>query len=234
MVMITCPQCGQHVLDVASACPKCGCVLMQNPLEAGGGTSLMACRRCGKHIDRDAVLCPFCGYHVRRSGLLRRGALGLAGLAVVVGGTAVLVRTGVLPAPPWHVKHGGPAAVAAPRRAVPLLADTTATAAPIVVTPSEEAAVTRIGPPPPPPGAVPSAPAPQTEATVPALRAKWTAEWANIRADRTVESAVVRVLAPGMRVEIGDLTGGWWAVYEHGARVGYIANSVLGDAPVQP
>jgi hypothetical protein len=53
----------------------------------------------------------------------------------------------------------------------------------------------------------------------------------NVRADRTVESAVVRVLAPGRRVEIGDLEHGWWALFENGALVGYVANSVLTETP---
>jgi ribosomal protein L37E len=218
MVMITCPNCGQHVLDVASACPKCGHVLMQNALETGDDTRLTPCRRCGKHIDRDASRCPFCGHHVRRSRLLRHGAGGLAAVAVVAAGVVLLVHQGILPSPSNRPSRGEPAAAAAPRAAPPR-PDTVVRTAPIVVAPPETSA----------PRAAPPA------ASVPVgLRVKWTTEWANVRADRTVTSPVVRVLAPGARVEIGDLESGWWALYEGGAAIGYVANSLLSDAPPGP
>ena len=232
MVMITCPQCGQHVLDVASSCPKCGHVLMQNPLETGDGARLASCRRCGKHIDRDAVLCPFCGHRVRRSKLMRRGVWGLVVTAAAVGGAAALARTGVLPSLPWKRAAPEPVVeVPAPAQRAPA-PDTAATAVPLIVAPPKTAAI-GIDSPPQPPVGIRATPAPQAETAPPDLRAKWTAEWANVRAGRTVESAVVRVLAPGRRVEIGDLERGWWALFENGARVGYIANSVLTETPPQ-
>jgi len=235
MVMITCPQCGQHVLDVASSCPKCGHVLMQNPLETGDGARLASCRRCGKHIERDADRCPFCGYPVRRSRLVRRSVAGLAVVAVVVGGLAMLARKGILPGPPWRSRGGGPAEVATTRHSAPPRPDSPVTAAPLVaVAPAETTARARTDLAPPPPPVMLAAPAPRAEPPLPALSAKWTAEWANVRADRTIESAVIQVLAPGRRVQIADLEGGWWAVYENGVRIGYIANSVLGDAPTRP
>ncbi len=233
MVMIACPHCGQRVLDVASSCPKCGHVLIQNPLEAGDGTRLTACRRCGKHIDRDAVQCPFCGCHVRRSRLVRRGVGGLAAVAVVVGGLVVLARVGVLHGPPWRSNGVGPAEATTTPHPVPPSPESTVTAAPLVVGPAETITARPDSAPPPLP-AVRATPTPRAEPRLPALSAKWTAEWANVRADRTIESAVTRVLPPGARVEIGDLEGGWWAVYENGVRIGYIANSVLGDTPARP
>jgi hypothetical protein len=230
MVMITCPNCGQHVLDVASACPKCGHVLMQNPLETGDDTGLIPCPRCGKHIDRDALRCPFCGHHVRRSRLLRRATAGLAALAVVVAGVVILVRHGSPPAPPGAARPSRPVAAAA-RPASRPPADTAVRAAPIVVAPPEHPAAS-----PEPasrPPREPTAPRPPSGAP-PNLTVKWTVEWANVRAERTVTSPVVRVLAPGARVEIGDPGGGWWAIYEDGAAIGYIANSLLGGAPPGP
>jgi hypothetical protein len=206
---------------------------MQNPLETGGATRLTPCPRCGKHIERDAVRCPFCTYHVRRSRLLRRGAWGLAVPTVVVVGLVVLVRTGVLPAPPWTVQETGPAAAAAaPRPATPP-SNGAVTAAPIVVAPPDTTGGRIETAPPPPSDVRPAPPSPARRAPV-NLRVKWTAEWANVREGRTLDSPVVRVLAPGVRLEIGDLEAGWWAVYENGVPIGYIANSVLGDAPAGP
>jgi hypothetical protein len=228
MVMITCPKCGQHVLDVASSCPKCGHVLMQNPLETGDGAKLSVCRRCGKHIERDAIRCPFCGHHVQRSRLLRRTGIGVVTAAVVVAGGVALVRAGILPSLPWKPK-GGPAAAAEPANRAPA---PPATATPLVVAPPETTAA-RVAPPPPPTAPPAAAPTPASTSLV-SLRVKWTMEWANVRAERTSASTVVRVLGPGARVEIGDPSGGWWAVYENGAPIGYIANSLLGDVPPGP
>jgi hypothetical protein len=148
----------------------------------------------------------------------------------VAGSVVVLARTGVLPAPPWTPQGTGSKAVAAAPHADTPASDTTVAAAPIIVSPPETVATARIDAAAPPP-AVLVAPAPRTETRLPALRAKWTAEWANVRADRTVASPVVRVLAPGQKVEIGDLELGWWALFENGTLLGYVANSVLTETP---
>lgn len=234
MVMITCPRCGQHALDVASACPKCGHVLMQNPLETGDGTRLTSCRRCGKHIDRGAVLCPFCGHHARRSKLLRRGAWGLVATAAAVGGGVALARAGVLRSLPWNLRRAAPSAevTGPPRQAPP--PDTQVSAAPIVAaapdtTPARADSAARQ-----PRGEARATPALPPRASPASLRVKWTAEWANVREERSVDSPVVRVLAPGVRVEIGDPDRGWWAVFENDAVIGYIANSVLSESPPGP
>jgi hypothetical protein len=82
MVMIRCPSCGQHVLDVASSCPKCRRVLIQNPLETHDWGALRACGRCGKHIAREVVLAfmqaPCSRGPSRAADLERGGSRGLA------------------------------------------------------------------------------------------------------------------------------------------------------------
>jgi hypothetical protein len=60
---------------------------------------------------------------------------------------------------------------------------------------------------------------------------KWTLDWANVRQDRALEAPVVRVLHPGVSVQVTDRQQGWWAVYLDGRLVGYVAGSVLGDQP---
>jgi len=60
---------------------------------------------------------------------------------------------------------------------------------------------------------------------------RWTIEWANVRAARSVESTVVQVLPPGRAVEVREMRQGWWTLYAGGSVVGYIANSVLSATP---
>jgi ribosomal protein L37E len=215
MVMIRCPSCGQRTLDVASMCPKCGHVLLQNPLETSAGSELVSCRRCGKHISRQATVCPFCGHHLRRA--RRTAATAWAVFAVGVVGAAGwgVYRAGYLD---WLVPPPDPASPAAISTAAVGEPDTTPpNAVPIMV---------------PPPDTTPvQPPRSQTAETQPApagsIRTRWTTEWANVRQDRNIQSAVVRVLAPGVEVSVARLQDGWWEYYEDGAVRGYIANSVL-------
>jgi RNA polymerase subunit RPABC4/transcription elongation factor Spt4 len=223
MVMIACPQCGQRMLDVASSCPKCGHVLMQNPLEAGAAAKLRACERCGKHIERDAIVCPFCGWHVQRARTVRRVAWTVGPVLVVVAGVALLLQRGVLQLPRWTFPHRAPPIAATPADAPP---PAPVTARPLVVdaqAPAPSPAATLPAP--------AAAPPPSPRVATAELQVRWTTEWANVRAERTVASAVIRVLSPGARVAIGDPSGGWWAVYIDGAPVGFIANSLLGPSP---
>jgi ribosomal protein L37E len=213
MVMIRCPSCGQRTLDVASKCPKCGHVLLQNPLETSAGSDLVSCRRCGKHISRDAAVCPFCGHHLRRSRQAAATAWALFALAAAGAAGWGAYRAGYLD---WLVPPPDPASPAAVSTAPAAEPDTTPpNAAPIVV---------------PPPDTTPSRPS-RTADTQPvpagSIRTRWTTEWANVRQDRSIQSAVVRVLAPGVEVSVAGLRDGWWEYYEDGAVRGYIANSVL-------
>ena len=235
--MIRCPSCGQHVLDIASSCPKCHHVLIQNPLETHDWGTLQACARCGKHIEREVVLCPFCGHHVRAARLARRIALGVAAVLVIMVAAVGLWRSGMLAA----IRDGlrRPASVAEPTvvpQSARVAPDTqpapgppaTPEAAPIVAAlPGEAATDTTVLPDRPTPAAPRSAP----QATQPILATRWTVEWANVRNGRSVESPIVRVLPPGAAVEVRAMSQGWWEVYADGALDGYIANSVLTATP---
>lgn len=121
----------------------------------------------------------------------------------------------------------------------------------MAATPAPEAERTPISPEAPAPQAVVAAettgaPAPPTEARAqaPALEAappillrdtlsnvvtKWTATWVNVREGRGTEFGIVRVLQPGVRIDVHEMRGGWWAVLGDTALVGYIANSELAD-----
>lgn len=240
MVMIRCPHCGQRVLDIATSCPQCHEVLIQNPMETHNWGTLQECGRCHKHIERDVVLCPYCGHRVRATRIVRRVTLGsvlvlvviAAGVAAWRAGVVASVRTALFPARmPEQPAPAEPVATVleAPREAPP-----EATGPPVVATVPDTAATTPATTPATSPGA-PPATSPAGRAAPPVARSglvvRWTGEWANVRADRTIESEVVRVLAPGLEVQVGDMQRGWWALYADGALIGYIANSVLRTEP---
>jgi SH3-like domain-containing protein len=79
-----------------------------------------------------------------------------------------------------------------------------------------------------------SAPTPEPRRVTTSMLNRWTLTWTNLREGPGSEYAVVRVLRPGARVQVADVTRGWWAVYRDGALEGYVANSVLGDRPLPP
>lgn len=227
--MIRCPECGQSVLDIASSCPRCHHVLIQNPLETHDWGDLRVCGRCGKHIPKGAAVCPFCGHQVQFRRRVWLAVVG-AGLAVVVVGSGVVAwRSGLLRLPLGGRSAAEPAPAVA--ESVPP-ADSAAASQPVV---TEEAPGVA---PPQAPAIVAAAPQPETAVRnappveqVPTLVTRWTSDWVNVREERNVESSQVRVLRPGSAVEVGDWRGGWWALYEGGRRIGYVANSVLTTTP---
>jgi DNA-directed RNA polymerase subunit RPC12/RpoP len=235
MVMIRCPHCGARALDIATSCPQCHRILIQNPLETHNWGALRECGRCHKHIERDAVLCPYCGHRVRAARLAGRTAAVVAALVVLVAAGVAAWRSGIvntlrdaLVADRSAVQESPPPAAAEPE-SLPVSASTQVAASPILAAlPADSAPAMEPRPP------QPSAPRP-VGARVPAasLVRRWTSEWANVRAARDVTSEVVRVLAPNLAVEVGDMRQGWWALYSGGALVGYIANSVLRTEPLQ-
>jgi rRNA maturation protein Nop10 len=231
MVMIRCPECGQHVLDVASSCPKCGHVLIQNPMETHGWGMLRTCGRCGKHIERTLAICPYCGHHVRAARLAGRVALGVAGAVVVAAAGWGLWRAGLLgPEGQRASAPAGPVAEAAakPEPFPPLPRPDTPRAEPIVATaPGASGARDTTRPPAPPVIQAPTATLPGPRDLV----RRWTREWANVRAARSMESTVVRVLPPGQAVDVREMRQGWWALHAGGTVVGYIANSLLTTNP---
>jgi RNA polymerase subunit RPABC4/transcription elongation factor Spt4 len=233
MVMIRCPNCGQRALDIATSCPQCHSILIQNPLETHNWGALRECGRCHKHIERNAAVCPYCGHRVRAARLAARTVATVAGLALLVAAAVAAWRSGAVdslrsvlrasrPAP------DAPAPVTVPAPALTPPADSVeVVAAPITASGPTDAAVTAEAP---PPRAAPAAvPVPTA-----GLVTRWTGEWANVRTARDTASEVVRVLAPNVAIEVGDMRQGWWALYLGGAFVGYIANSVLRTDPTQP
>jgi RNA polymerase subunit RPABC4/transcription elongation factor Spt4 len=243
MVMIRCPDCGQSVLDIASSCPKCGRVLIQNPLETHDWASLRACGRCGKHIDRDVPLCPYCGHKVRAARIAQRVAIAAVALAVAAAAGVGLWRSGMLDSVWEAARAGGRPAASPPLTAEtaavpPLLAQDTVPpqATPILAAvPDTAVGDTGAAGAPAPARSVTADPATRTADAAPPVRrglvTRWTTEWANVRAARSVESAVVQVLPPGRAVEVREMRQGWWALHAGGAVVGYVANSVLTTDP---
>jgi DNA-directed RNA polymerase subunit RPC12/RpoP len=243
MVMIRCPGCGQRALDVASSCPSCGRVLIQNPLETHDWGALRACGRCGKHIERDVTLCPYCGHRVRAARIARQVAIGVAGIVVAVAAGVGIWRSGLLEALLEATRGGGrPAAsdqgtpAPAPLPALPAEDAGDPSAAPILVAAPDttvQGGATAV-PPAPVRSVAADTTAPASERRPVGTRGvvtRWTTEWTNVRAARSVESAVVRVLPPGRAVEVREMRQGWWELHAGGGVVGYVANSVLTATP---
>lgn len=232
MALIKCPKCGQTVLSVASVCPKCGHMLLQSPTPQGEGGEFGPCRRCGKVVARASATCEYCGYPQRLRRRLRRGAAGVFGVAVLAAAALVILRWTRVPEP----ARGGQAT---PPPAMAALPDTGPGAAPAIETGAARdtmpplADTIRVPPPTRRDTATtipPAAPLPRGVTT--STLNRWTVTWANLREGPGPDYAVVRVLRPGERVQVGDAARGWWTVYREGAVEGYVANSVLGDRPV--
>jgi ribosomal protein L37E len=200
--------------------------LLQNPLETNSFSDLISCRRCGKHIDRKLAVCPYCGHHVMRARRVIGTAWVVAGVVVAGGVGYGVYRSGyleqLLPDRPAEV-----AAAPAPEATAP---DTVPPLATPIVVPSPDTARTARAPTPP-------APQPPVEAAEPprdirrSLQTRYTTDWVNVREGRSVTSPVVRVLAPGIPVNVAEMRDGWWEYYESGTMRGYIANSVLESQP---
>jgi hypothetical protein len=234
MALIKCPQCGQTVLSVASVCPKCGHMLMQNPLAQGGEGEFVECPRCNKFIPEHADRCGFCGYprRARRRMWWAIGAVAfVAALVAGVVGARQVLGGGASSSPPPHetTERAGPAAeadetttvAAEPQQPPP-------TAEPIVVAERGPARPDTTRAP------VPTVAPPRPPATVPSTVNRWATTWANLREGPGIDYGVVRVLTPGERVRVASLTRGFWAVYDDGTIEGYVANSVLSDRQLPP
>ena len=232
MVMIRCPECGQRVLDVASSCPHCHRVLIQNPLETHDWTDLIECGRCHKHIDRSARLCPYCGHNVRAARVAMRTVAGAVGVAALIAVSVILVKTGAFADLTRSFRS-------APQASAPAPQTPPAVAEQVPDTAAGEAAALDSTPaqPSPPPQVVETTPPPSTASRPTAaetpvqLVTRWTADWANVREGRSIETPAVQVLPPGRAIRVGDRQRGWWVVYADTRPIGYIANSVLTTTP---
>ena len=74
------------------------------------------------------------------------------------------------------------------------------------------------------PTATPVTPGPTTET-------RWTSTWVNVREGRGTDTPILQILGPRQPVEVADFQGRWWGLYMDGERIGYVANSVLLNAP---
>lgn len=211
MTLIKCPGCGHTVSSVASKCPQCGAQLSQFRFVQGQGGALTECRRCSRKVLSGAMTCPYCG--VSRPG--RRSPY------VVV--TLLL-------------------AFAVPTLVLATLRERATEPVPVTPVPVQE-------PQPTPEPVAPAVPAPAPQPPTPAdadtarasavasrndsltTQTRWTLDWANVREGRALGTRVVRVLRPGLSVQVSDRQAGWWALYADGRVVGYVAGSVLGDQP---
>jgi len=228
VALIKCPRCGQTVLSVASVCPKCSYLLLQNPTPQGEGGEFTACRRCGKTIRRDAETCEFCAYpHLARRRM--RGAawtvLGLAVVALGALGIQRLAQRGDGPSP--STTPVVPAQ--SPRPAPPLPSP--------VESPVGDSTVQDTVPIAPPIAARPvTAPAPPPSDSVglpPGAVMRWTLDWANVREGRGTRFPVLGILRPAQGIYVDSLRAGWWLVYLDGRPAGYVATDLLTDEPPQ-
>lgn len=227
MALIACPSCGHTVSSVASACPRCGHQLEQPRYHQGSAGSLAECRKCGRQVLTKVRLCPYCG--TKRPGrratlipLLLVGVLALAGYAAFEFG--YLSRVGFLlppvntlplmnreqqrpqPRPAEPAPQDQEPAPSQPLEAIELRER--------AVQPAEEQPADTVPPAPARPAAI-----------------RWTTDWTNIRQGRSIQSPVVSVLRPGQRVEVTNLTQGWWELHVGGRFVGYVAGSALVSQP---
>jgi len=242
MALIKCPRCGQTVLSVASTCPKCSYLFLQEPKEESAAGELIDCRRCSKRIPPESASCPYCAYPVRRARVLARAGIG-AGVAVVAlvvlvvalgrrGSEEPLVASvaGQPPAQPVDPPSDGqlqPADTAGADtafRASPVEAAPPRTAAVRSLTPERQALARDTAAARPRPGPVPPE-------AVGVRGTRWSLDWVNVREGRGVDNAIVTVLRPGVEVQLADQRGGWWAVYVDGTFVGYASGALFGPEP---
>ena len=217
MPLMACPQCGQNVSSLASACPKCSYSLREQRLKESQQGPLIVCRKCGHRISAKANVCPHCGidFPKRTFNLLMAAVPGGAILIIfaivkLIPGDANVTGSAAAP-PPLTIE---PPSITPPQTEV-VLEDPTAT-------PQTEGVVRA-------PPIVVESPPPVAEPADMSVRptTRWTATWVNVRTDPRPNAPMVLVLNPGVRVEIGSFERGFWEVYVGGRRLGYVANSLL-------
>ena len=238
MALIKCPRCGQTVLSVASTCPKCSYLLLQEPKEESAAGALVQCRRCSKLIPPESAACPYCAYPIRRVKVLTRAGIAAGVAAVGLITVLIMLGRGAGPESIMASAAGTPARTAVEPTTEPVdradpdtALSAAAIAAPAQATPRPAAASPRQ----PAPRDTATAPVrrpPPTSPTEPAARnTRWSLDWVNVREGRGVDNAIVTVLRPGIRVQVADQRGGWWAVYVEGSFVGYASGALFGAEP---
>lgn len=224
MPLMACPKCGQSVSSLASVCPNCSFSLREQRLKESQLGPQIRCRKCGQNIAEAAEVCPHCGVdHPKRTFNLVLIAAPI-GASVLAFGIFLLLSGGSDPdssesAPPPLVD--APPTVTPPKTAMPAEAteqqaepESDVRAAPILVE---------------------SPPESNQETDAPASeRTRWTANWVNVRENPSPDAPIAQILDPGVRVEVGGFDGGFWQVYVDGQLLGYVANSLLLQAPPEP
>lgn len=239
MALIKCPACGQTVLSVASACPKCSAPISDSRTPITSAGSLTECRRCGRPVASEARACPHCGVRGPVHGpavrvLLVTMAFALVGTLaageivpehwarraksepIAMARDSAPATPAAMPAPPAPDS----AAPAHPAAADSVATDSTATPAPAVSAPAAAPADTLAAGPVPP--------------HIPGSRPVWTTVWTNVRAGRGDSTPVVAVLRPRRLVDALNARDGWSMVYVDGIAVGYVARSLLTSARPAP
>jgi RNA polymerase subunit RPABC4/transcription elongation factor Spt4 len=219
MTLIACPKCGRKVLSVASVCPNCSFSLTeQRAIDAQKGNGVR-CHQCQQALPASTSVCPNCG-EARRPDLRWRWLVPGAALAVLVA-VALFVLPKVTADRPQQTE-AIPPEEQLPARPDSGQTQTTADASRPAVTPPS---VTADSP----------TESQRTDPVSPLsgrlTETRWTRTWVNLREGRGTSASVVRILRRGERLEVASFYGGWWAVYQDGQHVGYVANSELQDQP---
>ena len=198
-------------------CPECGqtvlSVATQCPQcsyrlapESGGiePNELRQCPHCNELFTRRAKRWPQCGEAQRR-----KGPIVVAGVVgVVLLGAAGFAVSGL-----GNDAQPTATIVRAPPPSLP------AVEAP-VPRPVDSAAVVDPVPPTSPPAVV--------------TTTRFARDWANVRADRTLQGTIIAILRPGQEVAVADRRGGWWSVYLVDSLVGYVSANLLDSLPPLP
>ena len=205
MALLKCPNCNQTVLSAACSCPRCGTVF---------------------NWERDR----YPGDKPIRWWPIVLGIAAVATLAFAVGRVAEQDRSAEFPPLPMGTE-------AIPLPALDRDTTTPATAEPPAPRPADTARSRFRSPAPP----VDAAPPPQSRrASLPDPRGagpaqpRWTSTWVNVRERPSNQSAVVRVLNPGERVEVESPNRSWSLIYVGGRPVGYLSVSLLVIEPPGP
>ena len=165
---------------------------------------LIECPECGQRVASVASVCPKCSRTLRHPAPAQRSRPFWPIPLILV---AVLLVVGVITVPS-RVENSPQLPTSTPPE--PERAAPAPSPPPQSPRPAERAAPNSAGPP---------------------TQTKWTTTWVNLRQERGTDALVVRILNPGLAVEVDSLRGRWWTVYENGGAVGYVHNSVLQDNP---
>jgi hypothetical protein len=179
--------------------------------------SYIECPQCGAKALSVATRCPRCGYNYPSQPIWKQASRPdfdrfrplLPIVGVLVAGVVLVVAIARLAGP-------GPAAppvASAPVQPAPMDSAPVATP-PVVPTPMAAETVT---------------PAPARQAARGMRR--YARTWVNVREDRSLGAAAVRVLSPGEAVMVDSLRRGWYRVLADDHTLGYVHRSNLGAVP---